>query len=213
MVCDQLGTVVAITGKLLHPGGGTFVSCGALRTCELCVGDVADQVVGEAQLDLTRDAGLTRASQQLLALEPEGKLLGSGTVTLAERANRAQPARAPDHSCVLQEALLLSRECVQASGDDPLHRLWHGGCDRPSLDHHAHVLLGIEGIAACAREQLILRFVFQQRRASQRADQLLRLVRRQRFQRDGERVRLAAAPASALLPQLRSGGAHHEQRN
>src|SRR5439155_22209724 len=128
MVCDQFGTVVAIAGKLLHPGGGTFVSCGALRTCELCVGDVADQVVREPQLDLTRDAGLTRASQQLLALEPEGKLLGSGTVTLAERANRAQPARAPDHSCVLQDTLLISRECVQARGDDPLHRL---GQSRP----------------------------------------------------------------------------------
>src|SRR5438874_123586 len=134
MVCDQLGTVVAVAGELLHPDGSTLVSPGALRTCELRVGDVQDQVVGEAQLDLTRDAGLARASQQLLAFEPEGKLLGRGALALAEGAKRAEPTRAPDHCCILQETLLVSRERVQARGDDPLHRLRQSSRVRASLD-------------------------------------------------------------------------------
>ena len=49
------------------------------------------------QLDLTGDAGLARASQQLFALEPEGKLFGRRALALADCANGAQPARMPDH--------------------------------------------------------------------------------------------------------------------
>ena len=63
MVCDQLGTILPIAGESLHPLGCTFVPFGAFRTRELRVRDVVDQVVGEAQLDLTRDAGLARTTQ------------------------------------------------------------------------------------------------------------------------------------------------------
>src|SRR5712692_3115160 len=109
MVRDQLGTILPIAGELLHPLGCTFVPLGAFRTRELRVGDVPDQLVREVQLDFTRDAGLARVTQQLLALEPKGQLLRRDALALPDRANRAQPARAADHSCVLQETLLISR--------------------------------------------------------------------------------------------------------
>ena len=158
MVGDELGAVVAVAREPLDPGGGALVPFGSLRPCQLGVGDLLDQAVREAQLDLARDARTARAAEELLALEPEHDLVGLGPLALAKRAERAEPDRAADHRRVLEQALLLRRERVEAGGDDPLHRLGQRARVRATLDQHAHVLLRVEWVAARTREQLSLRF-------------------------------------------------------
>jgi len=169
--------------------------------------------VRERELRLTGDARAARAPQELLSLEPEHQLVGGSPVALAERAERAQPDCAPDHGSILQQALLLGGERVEAGGNDALHRLGESARVGAALDQHAHVLLRIERVPVGAGEQLSLGLDLEHGRVDQGADQLSRLGLGERLERDRERIRLAAGPTRAALPQLRASRTHDQQRH
>ena len=82
-----------------------------------------------------------------------------------------------------------------------------------ALGEHAHVLLGVQRIAAGALQQRRLRLGFEQRPVAQRRDQLRGLFVGQRRQRDVRRVHLASAPRRSALEQLEPRGAQDQQRH
>ena len=105
----------------------------------------------------TRLAGDRRAPlapDELLALE---RVERSSTVQRGSAAD-APPARRPedlaDHRRVLEQRLLVGGERVEPRGDDALDGLGQrrSPSSAASLEH-AHVLLGVERVAARAREQ------------------------------------------------------------
>jgi hypothetical protein len=112
---DHLGELsVALAGPGGDAGGGAHVEVDALRPRERRVGDVADQLVVEAV-----EAGLVAGAvlDQGPALERAEQLGGLGLEQLAQRLGAKSVA---EHGRVLDRALLLARERVEAGGDRSL---------------------------------------------------------------------------------------------
>ena len=89
------------------------------------VGRVADQQVPEAEGVVAREDGAARphelaAHEPLQARRHLGALLGR-----RELRDRVAPELVADDGCVLEEALLVKAERVEARGDECLYRLRH----------------------------------------------------------------------------------------
>jgi hypothetical protein len=78
-----------------------------------------------------------------------------GTITPGQATDDAAPEHLADDRRVLEEGLLLDREPIDPCCNDSLHRLGHGARVPISFSgrEQANVLLGVEGIARCLREQ------------------------------------------------------------
>ena len=129
-----------------------------------------------------------------------------------DRRERARPEDLAQHGGILEQALLVVDERVEARGDDPLHRLRERIADAAALRQHPRELLRIERIPAGSQQQLGLCLRRQDRTVEQRGEQLRRLVGGERRQRDRRRVALAASPARSAVEELRTRRAEHEER-
>ncbi len=150
---EHLGLVLG-PAERLDPLGGAPVLLRPLRTRDLPVGDVADQHVPERVLRLAGDRRCARTLDELLALERvKSSSSACQRVTPSTACDRAEPEHLPDDGRVLEQPLLRFGERVEPRGDDPLHRLGQLD-DVAALGEHARVLLGVQRVAAGAREQL-----------------------------------------------------------
>jgi hypothetical protein len=227
MVGQLLGPVLGpVRRQGLQPAGRPLVLVGPGRPGQLPVGDVADQDVAEGVLALPGDRRTTLAAQQLPALQGVQAGLQGGRFGIAEGGHGPQPADLAEHGRVLHQPLVLGGEGVQAGGDDALNCLGQGQlvgplqlpgrpdpAQEPPVGQHAHVLLGIQGVAPGPGQQGRLQLGREQDLAEQAADQPGGVGLAERGQRDGGRVGLAAAPAGPAGQQLRAGGGHDQQRH
>src|SRR5581483_11481176 len=126
-----------------------------VRTRHLAVGDVADEQVAERVLELAGDRGRAVAADELLPLELVQAPLELALLAAGERGERPGPERLADDGRVLAQRLLLRLEQVEACRDHALDAL-RERLDAPALAQHPDELLGVERVAAGAREQLRL---------------------------------------------------------
>ena len=127
---------------------------------------------------------------------------------------RAAPERLAEHGRVEQQLLLLRRERVEPRGDDPLHRLGQVAAGVAALGEHARELLGVERVAAGAREQLLLLVsAGSSCRSSSAASSRAVSSSASGASETRQRVSLASAPARPALEQLGPRGRDDEQRH
>ena len=89
---------------------------------------------------------------------------------------RCRPENLADDGCVLEQALLVIGERVESRGDDSLHVLRQLALNLAAFREHPHELLGVQRIAAGAREQGGLRLRREYRAVEQCGDQPGRVV-------------------------------------
>jgi hypothetical protein len=95
-------------------------------------------------------------------------------IAAADLGQGAHPEDLPEHGRVLEQALALRRECVQAGGDQRLHALRQlrlvGG--EAAVGEQAHELLGVERVAACPLEDGLLELFAEDGGGDQVGDEL-----------------------------------------
>jgi hypothetical protein len=126
---------------------------------------------------------------------------------------RVRPEDLAVHGRRLQQVLLGGWKEVDASGDDPLHRLRQPLVHARARLQHPHELLGVERVAGGALDEDLLGVGVEQWTLEQRQDETGGGVVVERDERDGCRVPLAAAPAGPAFEQLGPGRTDDEQRH
>ena len=141
----------------------------------------------------------------------------------ADLRQRAEPERPAHHGGVLDEQLLLHGQCVEAGGDDRLHRLGHRQLrsgqlgtrarrsQQAAVEQHAHVLLREQRVPARAGEQRRPKLRREVGCLEQVGHQPRRLVVGQRRQLEDRGATPAHAPAGPPLDQLGAAGDEHQQ--
>ena len=139
-------------------------------------------------------------------------LLQRALVETVERGERAEPERLSDDGRVLDGGLLVGVEQVEPRGDQPLDRL-RNPLDSAAFAQHSHELLGIERIAAGAREQFGVPLGEGRVLIEEISEELVGLAVRERSERHGQGIWLAAAPAGPACEQLGTSGTNDKQRD
>jgi hypothetical protein len=214
------GVVGEHVGQVLHPltcfafqpVGGGQVAGGSRGARDLGVCDVADEQMPEAVLALTGHRTRAGGADELLARQLVQRLLDLAGVAAPHFGQCPGPEHLADHGRVLQQALALGREGVEAGGDQRLYRFGHlHSLEVAAVAEQAHELLCIERIAAGPLQERPLGLGRQDRAFQQRRDQAGRLLVGERGEVDGGRVAQPRGPGGALLVQLRPGVTKHEQ--
>ena len=219
MVGEHVGQVLGpLAGLALEPGGGGAVAGGAGGAGDLPVADVPDQQVPEAVLGLALHRARAGRADELLAGELVQRQLDLARVAVSHLRHGARPEELAHDGGVLQQALALRRERVQARGDQRLHRVGQldiveASGEEVAVGEQAHELLRVQGVAARPLEQRLLRLCRQDRPLEERGDQPRRLLVGQRSEVDRGRVAQAGCPGRMLLVQLGAGRAEDEQRH
>jgi hypothetical protein len=188
VVREHLGVVLA-PPELLDPGGGKEVLLGAVLPRDLPVRDVAHEQVAEGVLAVALDGAAALPPDELLPLQ--------GAQPRVERPPAVQPHQCAgpetraDHRRILEQRLLVGLEQVEPGGDQTLDGL-RQRTDLAAVTQHARELLGVERIATGAGEELRVG-LRREHRAEQLREQARDVLIGERGERDGERVRLAAA--------------------
>src|SRR5438034_1072180 len=187
------------------------MSLGARRARDLAVSNVAHEHMAEFVLGFSRHGASPLATYEVLPCEAAKALLDLREFSTADRSQRRRPEHLAEHRGVLQERLLVRRQRVKSSGDDPLDVLGQLETDSvAALCKHPHVLLSVERIAACAFEQLSLNVCGQHWTIEQRCDKACRLRLIERRERDGHGIPFAASPSGSTVEELWPRGAEHE---
>ncbi len=207
VVRQHLGVVLGAAERL-EPFRSRSMLVRALGSRDLLVRDVAYERVPECVLVLARDRAPTLAAHEFLASERVEPRLERPALA----SERAQPEDPADHSCVLEELLLVRRQRVEAGGDDALHRLGEDGLAR-SLAQHSRELLRVERVAACVLEQPRLQLCVDGRAPEKGVQKRGRLALGERRKERRRRVDLAAAPTGTTREQLGTRRAEGEQRD
>ena len=100
---------------------------GTGRARDLLVADVPDQQMPEAMLGLALHRARARRTNKLLAGEFVQRLLHLVQVAVTHLRQRPRPEHLADHRGVLEQALPLGGEGVEAGGDQRLHRIGYFG--------------------------------------------------------------------------------------
>ena len=215
VVGEHVGQVFCPLARLaLDPGGGGAVAGGAGGAGDLRVADVSDQQVPEAVLGLPLHRAGARGADELLAGELVQGELDLARLARAHLGERAGPEDLAHHGGVLEQALALGGERVQAGGDQRLHRVGDL-LDRPAqltaVGEQTHELLRVERVAARPLEQRLLCLRRQDRALEERGEEAGRLLVRERGEVDRGRIAQAGRPGWVLLVELRAGVAEEEQ--
>jgi hypothetical protein len=215
VVGEHLGAVLPIGAKSLDPFGGPEVLFSPQRPRHLAVRDVADEHMTERVLRLRGDRREPLAPDEFLALEPVQLLLDRPTLLVRHGGQRAAPEHLPEHGRILDERLVLRREGVEPRRDDALNVFGQGNLlDRleAPLGDHPRVLLRIQRVSTCAREQWSLQLRRHHRLVEEAAEEPRNVRFREWRDRDGRRIRLAASPVRPPLEQLRPRRRNDEER-
>ena len=199
----------------LDPGGSSLVTARAPGARDLGVGDVADERMPEAVLGLSFHRAGPARTHKLLARQLVQRLLRVCQVALAHSCQRAGPEHLAQHRRVLQQALPLRGQGVEARRDQRLHRSRQLDLlpQLAPVNEQADELFGIQGIPTGPLQQLPLRLRRQHRPLQQRRNQLLRRLIAQRREVDPLPVAGVRAEGRVLLVQLRPRRAQKEQRH
>ena len=216
MVGEHVGQVFRPLARLpLDPGGGRPVAGGASGARDLPVADVSHEHMPEAVLMFALHRGGAGGTHEVLPRELVQRLLDLCQVPLSHFSERAGPEDLAQHRRVLEQALAVGAQRVEAGGDQRLHGVRHL-LDRrrlSSVREQAHELLGVEGVSARALEQFPLRLGRQHRPLEQRGDEAGGLALAQRSEVDALRISRVRPEARMPLVQLRAGGAEENQRH
>ena len=226
VVREDLGVVGhPVAGQALDPGGGRPVLAHPRRSGDLLVGDVSDEQVPERVLGLTLDRRVPHGTQELLPGDRPQALLHRALVEPAHEGQRARPEDGAHDGGVVEERLPLGRQRVEPGGDHGLDGLGdrdvgagrdlHGlspAFDDPAVGEHASEFPGVQRVSAGSLEQRDLGLGGKLRPGEVGGDQPARLVTRERGERDGGGVPLAAAPSGMTLEELRPRRADDQER-
>ena len=216
---EHIAEVVdAISGLGLDPGGSGPMPSGSAGARDLRVADVAHQQMPEAIFLLTLHRAAPGGPDQLLASQLVEGELHLARIALSHAGERSRPKHLADHRGVLEQALALRRERVQASGDQGLHRVGEGHLleragQQVAVAEQAHELLRVQRVAPGAVEQGLLGRRRQHRPLEEQRDQRRRLVVGERGEVDRLRVAHSRRPGRMLLVELWPRGAEQEQRH
>ena len=153
------------------------------------------------------------APHELLPLERVQALVEHPRTRAGKGRQRVRPEHLPQCSCELQELLLLARKGVDPRSDDALQGLGRGDRRVAAVREHPRVLLCEERIALGPLQERGLLIGREDRRSEQSGKQSRGVLVRQRCERDGRGVALAATPAGSALEQLGARRADDEERN
>jgi hypothetical protein len=188
VVGEHLGHVLDPLARLaLDPGcRGTVATC-PLRPRDLAVGNVAHEQVPERVLALPFHRARPGRADELLAGKLMQRQLEFALVPVADLGQRAHPKDLAEHGRVLEQALAVRRERVQAGGDQCLQALGQrrlGEDVSPVIEgavcEQSHELLRIEWVAARAFEDRLLELPAEVSAGSEVRDELGRLLVRER---------------------------------
>ena len=175
---------------------------------DLAVGDVADERVGEGELGSRPRRTCASASARI----PCARGHAGWRRPPAVPTERPAPEDLAHDCCVPEELLLAFREAVQPCRDDPLQRLREGELvGRSPLEVELGELLRVEGVAARALEQRLLRVGGEHGLLEALRDEARSLLVGECRERERRRVQLAATPAGAALEELGTGGSDDEE--
>src|SRR5918994_5877796 len=149
----------ALARLLLDPGGGGPVAGGASGAWDLPVADVSHEQMPEAVLLFALHRGGAGGAHELLPRELVQRLFDLCQVPLSDFRERAGPEDLAQDRRVLEQALAVGAQRVEAGGDQRMHGVRHL-LDRrrlSSVREQAHELLSVEGVSARALKQLPLR--------------------------------------------------------
>ena len=164
----------------LDPGGRSTVTGGTRGARDLRVADVSHEDVPEAVLGLAFHRGDAGGANELLAGELVQSELDFARLALSHLGDSACPEDLAKDCGVLEQALPLRRHGVEAGRDERVHRVGYvrGLTELTAIREQAHELLGVEGIAARALEQGLLRLRGKQRSLQKRRHEAGRSLRR-----------------------------------
>ena len=209
---EQLGAILApVVGQGLDPSGDPNVALDPVWTRKLPVDGVADERVDEGVLRGSEDCRPPVAPEELLAPERAQDPVDRLVVLLRDEPEAVRPHDAAHHRGVAEQLLLSRWEEVDPSGHDPEHAVGEP-LDVPAGGVHAHELLRVERIARRLCHDRFAEACVGRIAAQERLDEVCGLGGRQRAERHGQRVPLAATPLRPALEQLRARAADHEQR-
>ena len=179
MVGEHVREVLDALARLpLDPRRGCTVALGAGGARDLGVADVPHEDVPEAVLGLALHRGGAGWADELLARELVQGELDLARVPPAHLGDGAGPEDLAQNGGVLEQALPLRRKRVEAGCDERMHRVRHllGLAALAAIREQAHELLGIEGVAAGALEQGLLRLGGKECALEERGHQAGRLL-------------------------------------
>ena len=146
--------MTSVTGHLLEPVRSRFVLRGSCSARDLPVRDVADERMPEHVLRLPPERRQPRRPEELLAGELVKAAADLVRAPSSHGLERAGPEDLADDGGVLEHRLPVGRQRVEPRGDDALDGVGQRQVLRRSdFEEQPHVLLGIQGIAACPLEQ------------------------------------------------------------
>ena len=191
------------------------MASGSLRPRDLLVADVSHEDVPEAVLGVALHRAAATGTDELLASELMERMLHLALVAVTHLGERAGPEHLADHSGVLEQALPVRGERVEAGGDQRLERLGHrsGVFTDAAVGDQAHELLGVQGVPARPLQQCLLRLGRENRALEQSRDQTGRLLVREWSKVDPVGVLRIGTKGGVPLEELRAGGTEHEQRH
>ena len=124
VVGEHIGQVFDPLARLpLDPGGGRAVAGGAGGARDLRVADVPHEHVPEAVLVLALHRARAGGADELLAGELVQRMLDLARLAAAHLGQRPRPENLAQHGGVLEQALPVRRQGVEAGGDQRLHRV------------------------------------------------------------------------------------------
>lgn len=181
----------------------------------------------EGVLGLALDRGPAGRTEQLLACELVKAVSHLACIETAHLDERPGPEDLADHRRVLEQRLPLLWKRVEARLDQRLDGLRNRDLclsrdqiprgpatdQHAAIDEHPDELLRVQGVPSRSRQQGRLGLGREDRPVQERGDQLRGLLGRERRQRDGSVVPLAAAPGGCPLVQLGPRRAKDEQRH
>ncbi len=219
VIGEHVAQVVdAVSGLAFDPGNCGPMPGGPAVARNLGVADVAHQKVPEAVFLLPLHRAVAGGPHQLLARQLVEGELDVARVALSHAGESSGPEHLADHGGVLEHALALGRERVQAGGDQGLHRvreeyLRERVAQEIAVAEQTHELLRIQRVAAGAVEQCVLGRARQHRPLQEQGDQRRRLSVGERSKVDRLCVAHSRRPGRMLLVELRPSGAEQEQRH
>ena len=226
VVGEDVDQVIALLAeRVLDPAHVAVVELRAFLLGHALVGDLVDEDVLEPIRPPTAGSALVRLGDEVAA-DPFAQRLARRGLTCGERREAVGPEQPAHHRTSLQETLQLGARAVDARGDQALQRLWQDQradvaardpavvavLDLAGLDEHAQELLDVQGVAVGPLDHLGPQLFGERVDGEELRDEPAGLVFGQRLELDGRRVAAAAAPVRAVLEELGSREAQHEQR-
>ncbi len=213
VVCqDRRGIPDAVTRLALDERCDRPVTLASRGSWQRPVRNLAREHMLEDELAIGRNARRRLPPDEVSPLQIVQGRVQIGVIAL-ERRERTPPEDAPDHRGVLEHLPVLTRERVQASGDDRLHRRGQPGDEvGRALGDGRRQLLEEQRVAAARVDETVRVPRGLLRPREQRADELVCVLVIERLQVDRRVPREPAAPRRLRVEEIRPRQRDQEHR-